>query len=364
MPAAIELVREQLGEEAIIVTTHTEEGTGGVRVTAAVESEDHFIVEETVEELDTLEVIFEGLQRHGTPPSLIDLLLDVAAQIPADDPVLVLAGALDARFRFEPLPGAKAKKPLLLVGPPGTGKTVACAKLAARAVLAGQTAALISADPLRAGAQAQLRHYAEKLGTPFLTADSNDALKTAIAACKENDLVLIDTSGTNPFSATDLVRLADLVSGHDAEILLVLNAGRNADDCRDVVEAFAQLKPARLIATGLDLSRRYGGLLAAAEFGPLAFSDVSATTEIADGLIALNPVSLARLIDPTPPRRRADRTAAHRDETRVAPCRTKQQQQQRQTPSPGSQTARMFLPSPPAKAVSARPGLPSPWLMP
>jgi len=301
MPDAIALVREQLGEEAIIVTTHTEEGSGAVRVTAAVETDDQFLVEDPVEDFDTLEVIFEALQRHGTPPSLIDLLVDVAAEIPAEDPVLALAGALDARFRYEALPSEASKRPLLLIGPPGTGKTVACAKLAARAVLAGRTAALISADPLRAGAHAQLRLYAEKLGTPFLAADSAAALKAAIDACADKDLTLIDTSGTNPYSATDLVRLADLVAEADAEVLLVLNAGRNADDCRDVVEAFASLKPTRLIATGLDLSRRYGGLLAAAEFGRLAFSDVSATPEIAEGLVALNPVSLARLINPSPP---------------------------------------------------------------
>ncbi len=300
MPAAIALVREQLGEEAIIVTTHTEEGTGAVRVTAAVESEDSFEIEEAIQEFDTLELVFEALQRHGAPATLTDALVDLAAEIPAEDPVLSLAGALDARFRFSPLPEEASKRPLLMIGPPGTGKTVACAKLAARAVLAGRTAALISADPMRAGAQAQLQHYAEKLGAPFRTADNNAALAAAIAESKDADMVLIDTSGTNPYSAEDLVRLADLISGHDAEVLLVLNAGRNAEDCQDVVEAFKSMQPQRLIVTGLDLSRRYGGMLAAAEFGGLSFSDVSVTPEIAEGLIALNPVSLARLISPTP----------------------------------------------------------------
>lgn len=298
MPAAIALVREQLGEEAIIVTTHTEEATGAVRVTAAIDADDEYLPDEMVEELDLLEIVFDALRRHGTPPLLTDHLVDLASQIPAEDPVLALAGALDARFNFHPLPTVKAARPLLLVGPPGAGKTVACAKIAARAVLAGRSACLISADRLRAGAEAQLKHYADKLGAPFVTADSNAALKAAIEKCHGNDLTLIDTTGTNPYSAEDLARLADLVVGQDAEVLLVLNAGRNAEDCEDAVDAFRSLEPTRLVVTGLDLSRRYGGLLAAAESGGLAFSDVSATPEIAEGLIALNPVSLARLFGP------------------------------------------------------------------
>ena len=45
MQEAMELVREQMGAEAVIVATHEDEGTRGVRVTAASDADDRHIPE-------------------------------------------------------------------------------------------------------------------------------------------------------------------------------------------------------------------------------------------------------------------------------------------------------------------------------
>jgi len=298
MNDAMALVREQLGEDAIIVTTHDAEGAQGVRVTAAVESDDPPEDESEFGGLDSLEVIHDALSRAGTPSALTERLVDSASVVQAGDPIMALAAALDTQFRFWPLSTGKNKRPVMLVGPPGTGKTVACAKLAARAILNSHSAALISTDDLRAGATEQLHKYADRMGAAFASAPDRKALAAAIKNVKGNDLVLIDTSGTNPFASDDMVRLADLMSGLDVDVVLVLDAGRNAEDAQEIALAFASLNPTRLLATGLDLSKRYGGLLAAADAARLSFSDVSATPEIAQGVAALNPVSLARLFWP------------------------------------------------------------------
>jgi hypothetical protein len=48
--------------------------------------------------------------------------------------------------------------------------------------------------------------------------------------------------------------------------------------------------------TGLDMSRRLGGILSALEASGAAFAEISAMPDIVDGLRPVNPVMLARLL--------------------------------------------------------------------
>ena len=64
----------------------------------------------------------------------------------------------------------------------------------------------------------------------------------------------------------------------------------------------------RVLVTRLDLTRRFGSVLAAVYESRLTFCDVSITSKVADGLTPLNPVALARLMMPEPERERATRT--------------------------------------------------------
>ena len=54
-------------------------------------------------------------------------------------------------------------------------------------------------------------------------------------------------------------------------MVAVLPAGGDALETADIAAAFASLGATRMIATRLDIARRYGGLLAAAS-QPLAFA--------------------------------------------------------------------------------------------
>ena len=51
----------------------------------------------------------------------------------------------------------------------------------------------------------------------------------------------------------------------------------------------------------MDMARRLGGVLAAADAARLPFCDVGISPGIADGLGAVNPLSLARLLLPGAP---------------------------------------------------------------
>ena len=78
--------------------------------------------------------------------------------------------------------------------------------------------------------------------------------------------------------------------------VLVLPGGGDVHEAAEIAEMFRTLGTSRLIATRLDLARRLGFMLVAAEIGQFRFSHVSTSPRVAEGLAPLNPVSLARLL--------------------------------------------------------------------
>jgi flagellar biosynthesis protein FlhF len=185
---------------------------------------------------------------------------------------------------------------LLFVGPPGAGKTSSLAKLAIRARLAGVPAGAVSCDMLRAGAEAQLATYTRRLDVPAYRARDSQTLARALASLPAEGLRLVDSAGSNPQSDSDLAEISRLAAGADAEPVLVLAAGGDAAEMADQAAIYARLGARRLIATKLDTVRRLGGLLAAAAAGGLAFCEFGLSPQIGDGLVPVNPVSLARLL--------------------------------------------------------------------
>jgi flagellar biosynthesis protein FlhF len=109
-------------------------------------------------------------------------------------------------------------------------------------------------------------------------------------------LRLVDSAGSNPLSDGDLAEILRLAKGGDTEPVLVLAAGGDAAEMADQAAIYARLGAKRLIATKLDTVRRLGGLLAAAAAGGLAFCEFGLSPQIGDGLVPVNPVSLARLL--------------------------------------------------------------------
>jgi flagellar biosynthesis protein FlhF len=191
----------------------------------------------------------------------------------------------------------------MLIGPPGVGKTVTCAKLAARVAVdhhKGNSApvTLIAADPIRVGAVDQLRAYAERMDATLLEAADGAALSAALAKATPGDLVIIDTPGTNPYSLDELAHLVELSEGARPDTVLVLDASRDADEAAALAEAFRPVKPRRLMTTGLDLARRLGGMLSAADAAELSLAEISLTPRIGGGLRALDAETLAGLLIP------------------------------------------------------------------
>ena len=307
MREAMRLVRDALGPDAIIVSSQpVEKGgkSGAVRVTAAVEqAAEPAGAAPRPAVPDLLDHLTESLARHGAPAALAERLLATAAKAQArtDDAVIALAAALDTALAFAPIgsPAAQRRggRPILLVGPPAVGKTVTAAKLAARAVVARKPVCLITTDTVRAGAVDQLAAFARVLKVDLLQAEDGAALARAVGQADER-AVIIDSAGINPFDPTEMAALAALAEAVHAEPVLLVAAGGDVAESAEIAEAFAGIGAGRMIATRVDIARRLGGLLSAANAAQLAFAEVSITPDIADGLSPLNPVALARLLIP------------------------------------------------------------------
>lgn len=340
------MVRENLGEDAVIVATREENGGRAVRVTAAVEQEDayassasplrgrergtipafeddfeddfdgggpHFEIETVAtpasarewlqydsedEENAVIEQLTDLMLRHGVADEITDQILSCATVIGMDRADMSLIAALEHLYSFRPLPQKTSGTAIMLVGPPGAGKTLIAAKLAARAVMNGQSAAVITTDTIRAGGVEQLSAFTNLLRTPLQKAASAKELRAAIENAHSADQIIIDTGGFNPFAPEEMRDLARLIAAGDIEPVLVLPAGIDADESGEIARIYAALGVRSLMPSRIDIARRLGGLLGAAHHGGLIFADAGNTPKVADGLIPLSPQRLARLLMP------------------------------------------------------------------
>lgn len=318
MTEAMRQVKETLGEDAIIVATRDEPG-GYVRVTAAAEQAAAPQKQETkggnmknagratsrimaLQEHDDENSVEEALTglllAHRAPASVSDKILAAAGAVGIDQPGPALEAALAATFRFDPLPLKRHPRPLVLVGPPGAGKTLTAAKLAARATLNGLKASIITTDTARAGGIEQLQAFLDILSIELKTAQTPQNLRTQLDKSLQADQIIIDTGGLNPFDPGEMRDLALLLKTEDADAVLVLPAGGDAEESAEIAMTFGVLGVRRLLPTRLDFARRLGGILAAADRAGMAFSDASHTPSVAMGLLQLSPRALADILLP------------------------------------------------------------------
>jgi len=248
---------------------------------------------------EPLDSIAAALDFHGVPPLLADRLVAIAESFLLENPRQALGAALRARFGFNAiLPPSTDGRPIMLVGLPGAGKTATLAKLAAAAKSAKRPAVAVTCDLTKAGGIDQLAVYARAIGMTAYQAKNPAALKRAVAAAPADSLVLIDTVGTNPLRTEDLAQLTELVAAAKAEPVLVIGAGGDVTESAEQAQLFAEIGCQRMIPAKIDAARRYGGLLAAAEGGKLAFAECGISPEIAKGLMFFGADALARLLMP------------------------------------------------------------------
>jgi flagellar biosynthesis protein FlhF len=309
MKEAMQMIRETLGEDAIILETREENGGRSVRVTAAIDKDTEATMPRGAEEsgyddwsmdagMDIAEEIGDALLRHAVPDALID---DVIAQVNTmglSDPQDALLNALQTMFSFKPLPTKTYGRPLMLVGPPGAGKTLASAKLAARGALTGQRIAVITTDTIRAGGVEQLEAFTRLMKIDLKKAETPKQIKDRLAEIKGVDQIIIDTAGVNPFDPESVKILARLIGAAECDPVLILPAGMDADEAGEIARVFAMVGAKSMVPTRIDVARRLGSLLSAAHQGGLNLAEVSNTAKVADGLSPLSAKRLVQLLMP------------------------------------------------------------------
>jgi flagellar biosynthesis protein FlhF len=306
MAKAMAMVREELGPDAIIVSTRSGPGGRMIWLTAAIEEApepeegalfDGWDDADAAAPEKATSRIGEALAFHGLPAWLRERVCRLIGERGEADAPALLAAAFDRLLSFEAIDEKRQTVPLMLIGPPGAGKTIACAKILLRARRAGRKVIAIGADGRRAGAFEQLEAFTRILGVPLVAAPDKKALRAALAQA-DGALPIIDTAGLNPFREREVTEMSGLIQAARGEPIFVAPVGADAVDIAEQAQILAALGVRRLLATKLDLSRRFGAMLAAAAAGPLAIAGVGMSGDVADGFSPLTPLTLARLLLP------------------------------------------------------------------
>lgn len=294
---AMEKVRAELGDDAVIVNIDHGARGGPVRITAAVEERPAPepipapppVTTRPSQPFDAghLAAI---LRYHGLPAPVSTRLQTSAAARADSDLIDAFTHALDDLVAARPI-DMRMTRPLLLLGAPGQGKTLAAARLAAEARMTDRLARVVTLDAAAAGAMEQLRAFCGAADVDVLAANDPAHLEQVLRPVYDG-FTIIDSMGINPYALADIETLAHAVKRSGAEPVWVMAAGSDALEAAEMAEIFASLGVRRMLVTRLDASRRLAATVTAPLRSGLALAGFSASPYLAD---FIEPASADRL---------------------------------------------------------------------
>ena len=304
---ALTLVRKEMGEDAVILSTDEQKGPHRVEVTAAMDydlgahaaasarmsyrperakmpaqrpapapapaaggSAEMLALKDEIAGLkEALEEMRDDRQQPAAPEGKGKIFHylkkrsirgDHAARLcERAGQVQELAGILSKEIST--FPEREGRRVVVIIGPTGVGKTTTIAKLAARAIKGGKRTAIISLDTYRIGAVEQARIYARVMGIPLEVAAGIDALKEGLARHQDRDLVFIDTTGRNPRDEAYLQELSHIYTmGVQVETHLLASASSDADFLAESYKRYRRLPIDCIGFTKLDEAVKLGGI--------------------------------------------------------------------------------------------------------
>jgi len=176
-----------------------------------------------------------------------------------------LVAEIDRRLAVSPELGKRGadRRMVMLVGPPGAGKTTTLVKLAVKYGLSTRTPLrVLSTDTLRVGGAEQLASYARIIGIGFDAVHSTAGLRQMLEENRAKRLVLIDTPGFGPGDMEEAEQLAGFAkSNPEIEVQLVLPAYSRLSSLEKWSKRFEIFRPSKLLFTHLDEIETTGGIL-------------------------------------------------------------------------------------------------------
>ena len=340
--SALALIKQEMGEDAIILGTKTLTGKGTERRIEVVAAMDY----DLDNLMETAEV--QHASKSNTPSYGYRTIRHQENTPPAPKPPKPAAGkmhseAQDLRLRFanllqrpvgdkpqdetptppvaRPVTSRQAKRPpnpievkkwrdniidniqlssvsqfpgqaqeiIALVGTTGVGKTTTAAKLAAwHSLRQGQSVAMISMDCYRIGATDQLRTYANIMRLPCEIVLRKKDMGRAISRHKNKDVIIIDTAGKSPYDEKHIAELKDWFALDPAQISphLVLSATTKKEDLIAILKSYAKMPVTALILTKLDETRAYAALCQQVVAAALPVSYLSTGQRVPEDFLA------------------------------------------------------------------------------
>jgi len=208
--------------------------------------------------------------------------------------VRVLQALLPVEPRLEGRPVHRDFHALALVGPTGVGKTTTLAKLAARAVAAGQDIALVTVDTYRVAAVEQLRAFADLLGVPLEVAFTPADLRTILRRHHARDRVYVDTTGRSPLDRDALHQGDAALPGREVARVLCLQSGTRRRDAEVVLDAHDRAGIDAVCLTKWDETTMPGEAMSACVERGLRLSHIGIGQEVPADLAVADAQQLAR----------------------------------------------------------------------
>lgn len=192
-----------------------------------------------------------------------------------------------------------------LLGPAGVGKTTTAAKLAGQFLMkhGPGTAALITTDDFRLGAQEQLLAFGRILDVPVLHATNQQELEECVRSVRDCGLVVIDTEGLKQPGARPglfepgVPRPEPFRYSRLARVFALLQSGISASALHRSMQALAHEKVHGCILTKLDECESLGSVLSCAVRHDLPIGFVADGQQVPMDLRPADRKDLAELAD-------------------------------------------------------------------